>query len=334
MEHGGRVCSINGPIAHRSCIFSTGVCLMSANVALAQEGAEGINSVSAATVFVGAVAVILGYAVFLRWIRKRAAKITSNPPSQKGIFSDAELSRYSRHIILREIGGDGQRKLKAARVAVVGAGGLGSPALFYLAASGVGKLSVIDDDRVEVSNLQRQIIHTDESIGQLKAQSAVQTIKALNPHIEVVGLTKRLDKASLSLLKDHDLVLDGTDNFQTRGLINEYCAELRIPLVSGAIGQWEGQVTIADPGNGFPCLACLFPVEPNPESVPSCAEAGVAAALPGVIGSIMAGEAVKLLTGAGQPLLGELLIFDALWGETRKVKFDRVEHCPVCSKLY
>lgn len=250
-------------------------------------------------------------------------------------LSDDELERYARHIVLREIGGQGQRALCAARVAVVGAGGLGSPALLYLAAAGVGRLTVIDDDRVSLSNLQRQVLHRDRDVGRPKVDSAVGALGELNPGVAVEPVDARLDAANAgALLAGHDLVLDGSDGFGTRRLVNETCARLRIPLVSGAIGRWEGQVSVFRPWLGGPCYACVFPQSPSAAQVPACAEAGVLGALAGVIGSLMAAEAVKLIVGAGEPLDGRLLLWDALDAEARTFRVARREGCPVCGALH
>lgn len=284
-------------------------------------------------VFLVIVVIFVAYIVLLRWLRRQAAKrvtVGQVYDDERENFQPVELERYSRHIMLREIGGEGQRKLKQAKVAVVGAGGLGSPALLYLAAAGVGKITIIDDDKVELSNLQRQVIHSEETVGSGKVRSAALAMAKLNPYIEVFQVAHRLTAENAIILDGHDLVLDGSDSFATRSLVNESCAAQQIPLVSGAIGQWEGQVTVADTGDGSPCLACLFPVEPAHDSAPSCAEAGVMGALPGVIGAMMATEAIKLITGAGKPLRGEMLIYDALWGETRKIKYKKRSDCPVC----
>ncbi len=271
--------------------------------------------------------VVLGYRALLGRLR---AKVV--PASVKaGAFSDSELDRYARHILLREIGGPGQRRLKDAKVLVVGAGGLGSPALMYLAAAGVGCIGVIDDDAVEGSNLQRQIIHTDQRIGMPKVQSAEIAIKALNPFVEVRPYARRLgEEIAADLVADYDLVLDGTDNFDTRYLVNRACVAAGKPLISAAITQWEGQISLYHPASGGPCYECVFPVRPAPGMVPTCAEAGVAAPLPGVIGSMMAMEALKHLTGAGQSLAGRLLIHDALYAETRVIKLAPRADCPVC----
>ncbi|MCB6178999.1 molybdopterin-synthase adenylyltransferase MoeB [Rhodobacter sp. Har01] len=254
-------------------------------------------------------------------------------PAPGASFGPAELDRYARHILLREIGGPGQKRLKAAKVLVVGAGGLGSPALLYLAAAGVGRIGVIDPDTVEGSNLQRQIIHADERIGMPKVFSAEAAMKALNPFVEVRPYHRRFqDDIAEALVAEYDLVLDGTDNFGTRYLVNRTCAKLAKPLVAGAITQWEGQLSVWDPARGAPCYECVFPVRPAPGMVPTCAEAGVAAPLPGIIGTMMAMEAVKLITGAGEPLRGRLMIHDALYAETRVIGVQKRPGCPVCGE--
>lgn len=247
-------------------------------------------------------------------------------------FSPDELDRYARHIILREIGGPGQQRLKRAHVTVVGAGGLGSPALMYLAAAGVGTLRIIDDDTVALSNLQRQIIHDTDRVGAPKTDSARDRLSRINPHVTIETRASRLtDETAEQDLAQTDLVLDGTDSFETRSLVNATCTRLKIPLLSGAISQWEGQITLFDPANGTPCYACLFPSPPVPGQAPSCAEAGVMGALAGTVGAMMAGEAIKWITGAGAPLTGSLLIYDALWGETRRIKIARRPDCPICA---
>ncbi len=277
-------------------------------------------------------ALVVGYRKLLDALRKKVAPVEAVPP---GAFRAAELDRYSRHILLREIGGPGQRRLKDGRVLVVGAGGLGSPALLYLAAAGVGVIGVIDDDAVEASNLQRQIIHTDQRIGIDKVQSAAVAMRALNPFIEVRPYKRRLDDSiAAELIADYDLVLDGSDNFDTRYLVNRVCVALGKPLISGAITQWEGQVSVFDPACGTPCYACVFPVRPAPGMVPTCAEAGVAAPLPGIIGALMANEAVKHLTGAGETLSGRLMIHDALYAEVRVIGVQRRADCAVCGATH
>ncbi len=271
---------------------------------------------------------VLGYRVLLKGLKKRVKSV--GPMIRLAAFSSGEVERYARHILLREIGGPGQRKLKDAKVLVVGAGGLGSPVLLYLAAAGVGEIGVIDDDTVDPSNLQRQIIHTDQRIGMDKVQSAEIAMRALNPYIVVKPYKRRLDAASGGVIAEYDLVLDGSDNFDTRYLVNRLCVAAGKPLVAAAITQWEGQLSVYDPAKGSPCYECVFPVRPAPGMVPTCAEAGVAAPLPGVIGSMMAMEAVKLITGAGEPLRGRLLIHDALYGETRMIGVKPRADCAVC----
>ena len=274
-------------------------------------------------------ALALAYRTGLRRLQGRVAPVVAE--ARPGAFSAVELDRYARHILLREIGGPGQKRLKAAKVLVVGAGGLGSPALLYLAASGVGVIGVIDGDAVEGSNLQRQIIHTDARIGMPKVFSAEVAMKALNPFIEVRPYHRRLDAGlAAELVAEYDLVLDGTDNFDTRYLVNRVCAAAGKPLIAAAITQWEGQISLYDPAHGGPCFECVFPVRPAPGMVPTCAEAGVAAPLPGVIGAMMAMEAVKHLTGAGEGLRGRLMIHDALYAETRVIGVKRRAGCAAC----
>lgn len=275
------------------------------------------------------VALVLAYRIVLGRLKTRVRGATV--PAEDGPFREAELERYARHIMLREIGGPGQRQLKAAKVLVIGAGGLGSPALLYLAASGAGTIGVIDADTVEASNLQRQIIHTEDRIGMPKVFSAEKAMRALNPFVEVRPYHRALNgENAATLIADYDLVLDGTDNFDTRYLVNRVCVALGKPLISGAITQWEGQLSVWDPAHGAPCYECVFPVRPAPGMVPTCAEAGVASPLPGVIGAMMAMEAVKHLTGAGQTLRGRLMIHDALYAETRVIGIKQRVDCPVC----
>lgn len=248
-------------------------------------------------------------------------------------FSDEELERYARHIILREIGGPGQARLRRADIAVIGAGGLGSPALLYLAAAGAGRLRVIDDDVVSLSNLQRQVLHRTADVGRPKIESAAETLAALNPGVAVVGIEQRLTEANAErLLLGADLILDGSDNFATRRLANREAVRLGIPLLSGAIGQWEGQISLFDSAAGGPCYDCLFPEDPAPGLAPACAEAGVLGALAGVIGAMMAVEAVKHLARAGETLSGRLLLYDALSAETRTIRIDRRPDCAVCGE--
>lgn len=292
-----------------------------------REAAGGDARVWAALAMLAAL--VWGYRSILA--RLKAKVVAQAPVAVKSAFSSGEIDRYARHILLHEIGGPGQRRLKDAKVLVVGAGGLGSPVLLYLAAAGVGTIGVIDDDTVDASNLQRQIVHTDQRIGMAKVQSAELAMKALNPFIQVRPYQRRLGEADAAeLIADYDLVLDGSDNFDTRYLVNRVCVAAGKPLIAAAITQWEGQLSVYDPAHGAPCFECVFPVRPAPGMVPTCAEAGVAAPLPGVIGSMMAMEAVKLITGAGQSLAGRLMIHDALYGETRVITVKQRGDCPVC----
>lgn len=241
-------------------------------------------------------------------------------------FTDEEVERYARHLVLREVGGPGQQKLKAARVLVVGAGGLGSPAALYLAAAGVGTLGLVDLDTVELSNLQRQVLFGDADLGRPKTEAAAERLLALNPDISVVAHQGRLHAENArALVRGYDLVLDGTDDFATRFHVNAACVAEGRPLVSGAIGRWTGQVGVFA---GRPCYRCLVPeIPPDAET---CVAVGVVGALAGVIGSMMALEAVKLVTGAGQPLAGRLFVYDGLSGESRTVRVGADPACPVC----
>jgi len=294
---------------------------------------EGTGGSAAPWVLLGVfLALVLGYRAGLRRLRARIAPAAPELPPAAQPFREVELDRYARHILLREVGGPGQRRLKDARVLVVGAGGLGSPALLYLAAAGVGTLGVIDDDAVENSNLQRQVIHTDARIGMPKVFSAQMAVAALNPFVTLRPYHRRLTaEIAEALFADYDVVLDGSDNFDTRELVNRAAVATGRPLVSAAIAQWEGQIGVYDLARGGPCLACVFPERPAPGLVPSCAEAGVIAPLPGVIGAMMAAEAIKLITGAGAPLVGRLMIHDALYGEMRVIRTAPRPDCPVCA---
>jgi sulfur-carrier protein adenylyltransferase/sulfurtransferase len=249
------------------------------------------------------------------------------------MFTEEEVQRYSRHIILPNVGGAGQRKLLDAKVLVIGAGGLGSPVLLYLAAAGIGTIGVVDFDRVDVSNLQRQILHTDADVGRPKVESAVEHLRALNPTIEIVGHDTILSSANVfEIMEPYDVVIDGTDNFPVRYLVNDATQFMGKPLVYGSIYQFEGQATVFLPGQDAPCYRCLFPAPPPPGTVPSCAEGGVFGVLPGVIGSIQATEAIKLITGEGDPLVGRLLLYDALAASFTELKVRRDPDCPICSR--
>jgi molybdopterin/thiamine biosynthesis adenylyltransferase len=279
----------------------------------------------------GGVALVLVYREVLQRLR---ARVAPPPPAQggpQGPFSDAELERYARHIVLREIGGVGQKRLKQAKVLVIGAGGLGSPALLYLAGAGVGTIGVIDDDTVALSNLARQVIHTDARSGMPKVFSAEKAMTALNPQITVKPYNRKLTgEIADELFDDFDLVLDGTDSFETRALVNAACVATGTPLISGAISQWDGQISLFDPVRGAPCYACVFAQAPAPGLAPNCAEGGVAGPLPGVIGAMMALEAVKEITQAGEGLAGRMLIYDGLDAEIRVVRVRRNPECRVC----
>ena len=247
---------------------------------------------------------------------------------------DAEKrSRYSRHLLIPEVGEEGQLKLLESRVLLVGAGGLGSPASLYLAAAGVGRLGIVDDNRVDASNLQRQIAHSTESLGEWKADSAKRTLEALNPDVEVVTYKERLTSENVDriLADGWDVIVDGADNFPTRYLVNDASVFHDIPVVHGSIYRFEGQVTVFKPHEG-PCYRCLFPQPPPPELAPSCAEGGVLGVLPGIIGSLQANEALKLALGIGDSLSGRLLLFDALSAEFSEVTLRRDPNCPVCGE--
>ena len=241
-------------------------------------------------------------------------------------FSDAEVERYARHLVLREVGGPGQQKLKSASVLIVGAGGLGSPAALYLAAAGVGTIILVDPDEVDLSNLQRQVLYAEDDVGRPKAEAAADRLAALNPHIFVAGYTGAFEPANADeLVEGVDLVLDGTDDFAVRYEVNAACVRHGKPLVSGAIGRWTGQVGVF---GRQPCYRCLVPeIPPDAET---CVAVGVVGALAGVVGSMMALEALKLIVDAGEPLTGRLLIYDALSAETRTVKVGADPDCPVC----
>ena len=244
-----------------------------------------------------------------------------------------QLTRYSRHLIIPEVGEKGQKKLLDARVLMLGAGGLGSPAALYLAAAGVGTLGIIDSDVVDRSNLQRQILHTDERVGEPKVASATQTLQALNPDVEVVPFETRLtsDNAMEIFEQGWDVIVDGGDNFPTRYLVNDAAVHLGIPIVHGSVYRFEGQVTTFVPHDG-PCYRCLYPEPPPPEFAPSCQEAGVLGVLPGVIGLLQATEVVKVLLGAGDTLNGRLLHFDALKMKFRELKLRQDPECPLCGE--
>lgn len=274
-------------------------------------------------------AAIWGYREVLGKVRARVRP--ENQRRDDGAQSEAPLERYARHIVLREIGGLGQRKITQARVLVIGAGGLGSPVLEYLAAAGVGVIGIIDGDAVEAANLQRQTIHKDARIGVPKVFSAKEAIVEQNPYVTVRPYHRRLtEDIAEELFSEYDLIIEGTDDVDTKYLANRVAAKCGKPLVFGALSQWEGQLSVFDPLKGTPCYQCVFPEPPAPGLAPSCAEAGVLGPLPGVVGTMMAVEAIKVLTGAGEPLSGRLMIYDALYGENRVIRIKPRPDCPVC----
>jgi len=247
-------------------------------------------------------------------------------------FTGDQLQRYSRHLILPEVGEEGQDRLLKARVFIVGAGGLGSSAGYYLAAAGVGTLGIIDNDQVELSNLQRQIAHCTRTIGMPKVESAKNTFESLNPDVHIISVKERLTKQNiLKFIKDYDIIVDCSDNFATRFLVNDACVMNRKPLVTGAIFKFEGQLTVVMPHEG-PCYRCLFEEPPPPDILSSLQDAGLLGVIPGVIGTLQAAEVLKLIIGTGEILKGELLIYHALKTSFRKVKIPKNPECPLCGK--
>lgn len=253
----------------------------------------------------------------------------STPTSTDALSRD-ELIRYSRHLALPDVGLEGQQRLKSSRVLLIGAGGLGSPVALYLAAAGVGRLGIVDADRVDATNLQRQIIHSTDELGRPKVASAARRIRELNPHVVVQIHAERIDRDNaMELIRGYDLVVDGSDNFPTRYLINDACVLSGVPFVYGAILRWDGQVSLFATPDG-PCYRCLFREPPPPGLVPSCSDAGVFGVLPGVVGAMQAMEALKWLLGVGEPLAGRLLLFDALGAAWREIEIPKAADCPVC----
>jgi molybdopterin/thiamine biosynthesis adenylyltransferase/rhodanese-related sulfurtransferase len=300
--------------------------------------AGGVRSVMAADALqkLGYTNVISMSGGFNRW------KDAGLPWTKPETLSPEQAQRYSRHLLIPEIGERGQLELLRSKVLLIGAGGLGSPAALYLAAAGVGTLGIVDSDVVDATNLQRQILHTTERIGRPKVESARETIIALNPDVKVVGYQERLTAENIDrIIAGYDVIVDGADNFPTRYLLNDASVKHRIPVVHGSIYRFEGQVTVfkpfppagaADRFEQGPCYRCLFHQPPPPELAPSCAEAGVLGVLPGIVGSIQANEAIKLLLGIGEPLIGRYLLFDALDETFREVKLRRDRECPVCGE--
>jgi sulfur-carrier protein adenylyltransferase/sulfurtransferase len=258
-------------------------------------------------------------------------RVPSGVPEDLPGLSAAETLRYARHLVLDEVGEAGQVKLKAARVLIVGAGGLGSPAALYLAAAGVGTLGLVDFDAVDATNLQRQVLYGQSDLGRPKLDAALDRLGDMNPHVRLVAHTERLtSENALRIIADYDIVVDGTDNFPTRYLVNDACVLLGKRNVYGSILKFEGQLSVFAGGNDAPCYRCLFRQPPPPGLVPSCAEGGVLGVLPGIVGSLQALEAIKLITGAGEPMIGRLLLFDALKLRWRELKLRRNPECPVC----
>ena len=254
------------------------------------------------------------------------------PFVQPRTLSEAQAKRYSRHLLVPEVGEEGQLKLLDARVLLIGAGGLGSPAGYYLAAAGVGTIGIIDADVVDESNLQRQILHNTKRIGQYKAESARETIEALNPDVKVITHIERLDETNVArIIADYDVIVDGTDNFPTRYLLNDAALMANKPVVHGSVFRFEGQLTVFKPYEG-PCYRCLYPEPPPIALAPSCAEAGVLGVLPGIIGLLQATETIKLVLGIGDPLVGRLMTYDALAGEFNELRLFRDPKCPACGE--
>ena len=254
------------------------------------------------------------------------------PFVQPRLMSDAQNRRYSRHLLIPEVGEAGQFKLLDSKVLLIGAGGLGSPAGYYLAAAGVGTIGIIDADVVDDSNLQRQILHNTSRIGEYKAESARETIEALNPDVKVVTYIERLDETNVArIIADYDLIIDGTDNFPTRYLLNDAAIMANKPVIHGSVFRFEGQLTVFKPHEG-PCYRCLYPEPPPAALAPSCAEAGVLGVLPGIIGLLQATEAIKLLLNIGEPLVGRMMTYDALAGEFSELRLYQDPHCPACGE--
>ncbi len=291
------------------------VCAAGARSALAAKSLEEMGYTNVASLAGG----------FNQW------KTEGRPWEVPKTLDNDQRARYSRHILLPEVGEAGQEKLLSSKVLLIGAGGLGSPATLYLAAAGVGTIGIVDFDVVDATNLQRQILHNLDRVGQLKVESATETIRRLNPDVKVEPYAQRLSADNiLEIMGSYDVVVDGADNFPTRYLVNDASLHLRTPVVHGSIFRFEGQATVFDPYNG-PCYRCLFPEPPPPELAPSCAEAGVLGVLPGIVGSLEAMEAIKLLLGIGDPLVGKLLTYDSLSQEFRTLRLHRDPSCPACA---
>jgi len=288
--------------------------------------AGGVRSVMAADTLakLGYTNVISMTGGYNRW------KDSGLPWTKPESLTGEQAQRYSRHLLIPEVGERGQHRLLQSKVLLIGAGGLGSPAALYLAAAGVGTIGIVDSDVVDLTNLQRQILHTTERIGRPKVESATETIAALNPDVKVVAYAERLTAANIDrIIAGYDVIVDGADNFPTRYLLNDASIKHGIPVVHGSIYRFEGQLTVFKPGAG-PCYRCLFHQPPPPELAPSCAEAGVLGVLPGIVGTLQANEALKLVLGIGEPLVGRYLLIDALDASFREVKLRRDPDCPAC----
>ena len=272
------------------------------------------------------------FRLFISALRNKSNKINFTDVQAADEFSNHELERYSRHILLKEFGGLGQRRIKDSRVLIIGAGGLGAPIIQYLAASGVGTIGIIDHDKVSLSNLQRQVIYLTNQVGEQKVFSAADAIYKLNSNVNVRPYNRRLNsEIAEEIFSEYDVIVDGTDNFETRYIANAAATTTKKPLVSGALSQWEGQVSVFAPHQGGPCYACVFPTPPKDGLALTCSEGGVFSPLPGVVGSVMAVETLKILSQSGETLLGQMFIYDGLRGESRKIKLKPIKKCPVCS---
>ena len=276
--------------------------------------------------------VVFLFRLFISALRNKSNEIYFADVQEADEFSNHELERYSRHIILRELGGLGQRRIKDSKVLIIGAGGLGAPIIQYLAASGVGTIGIIDHDKVSLSNLQRQVIYLTNQVGEQKVFSAADAIYKLNSNVNVRPYNRRLNsEIAEEIFSEYDVIVDGTDNFETRYIANAAATTTKKPLVSGALSQWEGQVSVFAPHQGGPCYACIFPTPPKDGLALTCSEGGVFSPLPGVVGSVMAVETLKILSQSGETLLGQMFIYDGLRGESRKIKLKPIKKCPVCS---
>ena len=272
------------------------------------------------------------FRLFIGVLRKKSNNNHLDDANESDEFSNHELERYSRHIILKELGGLGQRRIKDSSVLIIGAGGLGAPVIQYLAASGVGTIGIIDHDKVSLSNLQRQVIYPTKQVGEQKVFSAVDAIYRLNNNVNVRPYNRRLNsEIAEQIFSEYDVVVDGTDNFETRYISNSAAVITKKHLVSGALSQWEGQVSVFAPHKGGPCYACVFPSPPKDGLAVTCSEGGVFSPLPGVIGSVMAVETLKILSHSGNTLSGQMFIYDGLKGESRKIKINPNKKCPICS---